>query len=92
MRPPTSLHENRACSPQNFWPPVQNDFCNSIGQKRTHALQQKRDYSITSSALRKRLVFYEFSDGRFVNGCEAGINVALIVGCNLFCRSEVGVD
>jgi hypothetical protein len=33
MRPPTSLHENRIGGPQNFRPPVQIDFCNSIGVK-----------------------------------------------------------
>ena len=31
MRPPPSLHENRIGGPQNFRPPVQNDFCNKIG-------------------------------------------------------------
>jgi len=30
--------------------PVITDFCNKIGQKRTHAVQQKDHYSITSSA------------------------------------------
>jgi len=40
MRPPTSLHEKHIGGPQNFQPPVQNDFCNRIGHKRTHALQQ----------------------------------------------------
>ena len=40
MRPPTSLHEKHIGGPQNFQPPVQNDFCNRIGHKQTHALQQ----------------------------------------------------
>jgi putative ABC transport system substrate-binding protein len=31
MRSPTSLHESRAYSPENFWSPVQKDFCNNIG-------------------------------------------------------------
>jgi len=39
---PTSLHENRIGGPQNFRLPVQNDFCNSIGHKRPHALQHER--------------------------------------------------
>ena len=34
MRSLASLHENRAYGPQNFWPPVQNDFCNKIGTTR----------------------------------------------------------
>jgi hypothetical protein len=33
MRPPTSLHEKHIGGPQNFQPPVQNDFCNRIGSK-----------------------------------------------------------
>jgi hypothetical protein len=31
--PLTFLHENRARSPQNFWPSVQNDICNTIEVK-----------------------------------------------------------
>ena len=31
--PPTSLHENRIGGPKYFRPPVQSDFCNSIGQQ-----------------------------------------------------------
>src|ERR1700730_15366515 len=34
MRPPTSLHEKHIGGPQNFQPPVQNDFCNRIDPKR----------------------------------------------------------
>jgi hypothetical protein len=34
MRSLTSLHESRVHGPQNFWSPVQNDFCNKIGPKR----------------------------------------------------------
>ena len=41
MRSPTSLHESRVYSPENFWSPVQKDFCNNICQKRTHAVQQR---------------------------------------------------
>jgi hypothetical protein len=37
MRPPTSLHEKHIGGPQNFQPPVQNDFCNRIGQFLPHA-------------------------------------------------------
>ena len=33
MRPPTPLHEKHIGGPQNFQPPVQNDFCNRIGAK-----------------------------------------------------------
>src|SRR2546430_16986465 len=36
MRSLTSLHESRVYSPENFWSPVQKDFCNNIGTKRTH--------------------------------------------------------
>jgi|ERR1700738_70181 len=35
MRSLRSLHENRACGPQNFGHLRQNDFCNTIGTKRT---------------------------------------------------------
>jgi hypothetical protein len=59
MRPPTSLHEKHIGGPQNFQPPVQNDFCNRIGQKRTHAAQQRTIYSITSSA---RGAHYDYRD------------------------------
>src|SRR5262249_13920395 len=31
MRSPTSLHESRVYSPENFWSPVEKDFCNNIG-------------------------------------------------------------
>ena len=41
MRPPTSLHEKRIGGPQNFRPPVQNDFCNSIGPSRHFAATQQ---------------------------------------------------
>src|SRR6516165_11091539 len=33
MRSLTSLHESRVYSPENFWSPVQKDFCNNIPQK-----------------------------------------------------------
>jgi hypothetical protein len=42
MRSLTSLHESRACSPQNFWSPVQNDFCNKIGQEPIFACRLPR--------------------------------------------------
>jgi hypothetical protein len=32
MRCPTSLHEHRVYGPENFWSPVQKDFCNRIPQ------------------------------------------------------------
>src|SRR6266540_4606781 len=35
MRSLTSLHESRVYSPENFWSPVQKDFCNNIGTTRT---------------------------------------------------------
>jgi len=35
MRSPTSLHETRVYSPENFWSPLQKDFCNTIGTNRT---------------------------------------------------------
>src|SRR6266511_3322028 len=41
MRSLTSLHESRVYSPENFWSPVQKDFCNNICQSRPSALQQK---------------------------------------------------
>src|SRR6266540_3676594 len=31
MRSPTSLHESRVYSPENFWSPVEKDVCNTIG-------------------------------------------------------------
>src|SRR5215471_12370851 len=37
MRSPTSLHETRVYSPENFSSPVQKDFCNNIGTKRSAA-------------------------------------------------------
>jgi hypothetical protein len=36
MRSLTSLHESRVYSPENFWSPLQKDFCNNIGTKRTY--------------------------------------------------------
>jgi hypothetical protein len=41
MRSLTSLHESRTCSPQNFWSPVQNDFCNKIGQQQAFSTSPK---------------------------------------------------
>ena len=35
------IHESRACSPQNFRFPVQKDFCNNIGTKRTGQLRSR---------------------------------------------------
>src|SRR5437016_11527502 len=35
MRSLTSLHESRVYSPENFWSPVQKDFCNNICQEPT---------------------------------------------------------
>jgi hypothetical protein len=35
MRSPTSLHERRVYGPENFWSPVQKDFCNNICQQRS---------------------------------------------------------
>jgi|SRR6516165_2346210 len=35
MRPPASLHESRAYSPENFSSSMQNAFCNKIGTTRT---------------------------------------------------------
>src|SRR2546430_2069788 len=40
MKSPTSLHESRVYSPENFGSPVQKDFCNNICQVQTHAPQQ----------------------------------------------------
>src|SRR5262245_522054 len=31
MRSPTSLHQSRVYSPENFWSSVEKDFCNNIG-------------------------------------------------------------
>src|SRR5947209_19485837 len=52
MRSLTSLHESRVYSPENFWSPVQKDFCNNICQEETHALQQTCLQSITLFARR----------------------------------------
>src|SRR6266478_9613096 len=40
MRSLTSLHESRVYSPENFWSPVQKDFCNNICHKPTYAVQR----------------------------------------------------
>src|SRR5262245_29275829 len=40
MRSPTSLHESRVYSPENFWSPMEKDFCNNICQKRTYERRQ----------------------------------------------------
>src|SRR5947209_8467304 len=42
MRSLTSLHESRVYSPENFWSPVQKDFCNNIGTKRTYEIPAGR--------------------------------------------------
>src|SRR5262245_52916387 len=49
MRSLTSLHESRVYSPENFWSPVQKDFCNNICQNRTHAPQQVGPNSSTAA-------------------------------------------
>src|SRR5262245_3755460 len=41
MRSLTSLHESRACGPQNSWPLAQNDFCNTIGQQQKYNWRAK---------------------------------------------------
>ena len=46
MRPPTSLHEKHIGGPQNFQPPVQNDFCNKIGQAPT--LRHRREIALVA--------------------------------------------
>src|SRR5262245_66265559 len=46
MRSPTSLHESRVYSPENFWSPVEKDFCNNIG---TNQASQAR--SLMSASL-----------------------------------------
>jgi hypothetical protein len=61
MRSLTSLHESRTCSPQNFWSPVQNDFCNKIGHEGTHALHKFLDgegavHSITSGLMHCNMI------------------------------------
>lgn len=43
----TSFHEKRAYSVQNFWRPVQNDFCNRIGT--TWTIRCVRSMSVVES-------------------------------------------
>jgi hypothetical protein len=52
---PTSLHESRVYGRENFWSPVQKDFCNKICHKPTHAVQQNA-HSITSTAVASSVV------------------------------------
>ena len=42
MRSPTSLHESRVYSPENFRSSVQKDFCNSICQQRPSLVRASR--------------------------------------------------
>src|SRR2546429_7159316 len=48
MRSLTSLHESRVYSPENFWSPVQKDFCNNICHEPTFSAI--RTYGICISA------------------------------------------
>jgi hypothetical protein len=52
MRSLRSLHENRASGPQNFGHLLQNDFCNTIGAKRTYNAIAEKDSTCPSSSER----------------------------------------
>jgi hypothetical protein len=63
MRSLTSLHESRVYSPENFWSPVQKDFCNNIPLKADmRELTSPRPLSANSDLTRRsKIVAYSIT-------------------------------